>query len=185
MTLKDSYIPLRSLNLNTIEDLEYHARAYSTLREDGNISLCPEMHMPRALGEAIDGTFGLQLIDQATEEARPVAMMGFDIQDSTMIITQTPTGLAPDELTSEQKDLLRRSNFRSTMIQSAIDLAYQLDMDVVLGYSVASHPSIWQKIGNEEITEAQAIKVLDTVYEQTGFSRTWDDRYILYLNNQN
>ncbi|MBN1331650.1 hypothetical protein JW978_02060 [Candidatus Dojkabacteria bacterium] len=171
-----TYIPIQN-----IEELERLARGYEEYRD--NIRLCPGMHMPKSIGEPIDGTYGLQLVDKRGESEVAVAHMGFNINGPVLEITQTPTGESPDHLSARLRRYLSNSDFRRRLMGSALSIAEQLGLETVVGHSLKTHPTMQFKIENEEITEEQARKVLDDLYENSGFYRNWDEKYIYEVNS--
>ncbi|MBD3280614.1 hypothetical protein GF389_03765 [Candidatus Dojkabacteria bacterium] len=171
---------IEAFRLTNPRELNTCANEYTYIKD--NYRLCPGLHMNEVLGEPIDGVFGIQLMDLKGDNETPVAAMGFEINGSTMFISQTPTGEYPGNLSARQSRYVGFSNFRENMLQVAIDLARDLKLDSIHGHSVKSHPNIEQKIQSKQLTAEQAKRILDQVYDNAGFSRRWDDKYILVLN---
>lgn len=158
-----------------LDDIETACRNKVPMSE--NLRFCPGNLMPRCLGEAVDGIFGIQLV----YNNKPLASLGFKFKDNRVYITQTPQALHGDLLDSEEKNFIRSVEFRSYLVEALIGIARVLNADAVVGYSVASHPTIEMKIKNGEITEIQAQKALDDVFEKSGFKLAFDGKYYLAL----
>ncbi len=160
----------------TMQDIRKAALQYANL---GNrLRLCPGMHMEGVMGEAIDGYFGLQLMDKKENPSLALVNMGFNIYRNYILIAQTPTALPPEQMNARQRRFVGfASNYRETMPQTVVEIARYLGAEYVLGYSTQTHPTIDSKIRKGEIHPDKARKVLDNFYENAGFFKGLDDMY--------
>lgn len=173
--------PLNIENLDPVDSFAALAKGYYPAGE--NLRYCPGMHLKGTKGEAIDGTFGLQLLDEKVDPALAVVNMGFDINRDHILITQTPTALAPHEMNARQSRFVGfASKYRTCMPQILIELPKSLDLEYLLGYSLNTHPSINSKVRKGEISQDKAFKVLDQFYEDNGFFKGMDEMYYYLLS---